>query len=114
MKRIQDGLFVEMSELLPDKLTGAEYNTGEDHTSSQKQKHKVLSIVEWVQCFGIFITVLSHTAPDPTADLLGYQHPIIQASLICQESHWIIYDRQFHLKASATATTEWSTIDINL
>ena len=80
VKRIQDGLFVEMSELLPDKLTGAEYNTEEDHTSSQKQKHEVLSIMEWVQCFGIFIAVLSRTVPDRTAGLLGYQHLIIQAS----------------------------------
>ena len=38
---------MEMSEFLPDKLTLAEYNTGEYHTSSQKQKHKVLSTMEW-------------------------------------------------------------------
>ena len=79
VKGIQDRLFVEMSEPLPDKLTSAEYNTGEDHTSSQKEKYEVLSIVEWVQCFNIFIAILSHTLPDCTADLLGHQQLIIQA-----------------------------------
>ena len=29
LNRIQDGLFVEMSDLLPDTLTSAEYNPGE-------------------------------------------------------------------------------------
>ena len=106
VKKIQERLFVEMSEFLPDKLISVEYNTGEYHTSTQKQQHKVLSIVEWVQCFGIFIAVLSHTAPDRTADLLGYQQLIIQALSRCQEGHWEIYDCHFCLKASATATTE--------
>ena len=114
VKRIQDGLYVEMSELLPDKLTSAEYNTGEEHTVTQKQKLKVLSIMEWVQAFGIFIAILFHTAPDRIADLMGYQQLIIQASSTCQEGRWAVYDRQFCLKASATTTTQWSMIDINL
>ena len=61
VKRIQDSPYVEMSELLSDKLTSAEYNTGEKHIVTQKQKPKVLSIMEWVQAFGIFIAILSQT-----------------------------------------------------
>ena len=31
LNRIQDGLFIDMSDLLPHTLTSAEYNAGEDH-----------------------------------------------------------------------------------
>ena len=31
-----------------------------------------------------------------------------------QPGYWADYDRQFHLKASATSSTEWSTIDLNI
>ena len=74
VKRIQDRLFVEISELLPD-IGWVQHR----RRSNQKQRHKVL-IVEWVQCFGIFVAILFRTPPDPTSNLLGYQQLIIQAS----------------------------------
>ena len=49
VKRIQDGLFVEMSELLPERLTSPEYNAM-DSTVAQRQKpQEELSIIQWVQ-----------------------------------------------------------------
>ena len=81
VNRIQEGLFVEMSDLLPDTLTSAEYNAGEDHANSRKSKHRRdLSIMEWVQSFAVYLTVVSCTKPHRIADLLGYQQGIIQAS----------------------------------
>ena len=115
LNRIQDGLFIEMSDLLPDTLTSAEYNAGEDHGDSRKPKHhRELSIMEWVQSFGVYMAVMSRTKPHRIADLLGYQQRIIQASYNRQPGCWAVYDRQFRLKASATSSTDWSTIDLNL
>ena len=112
--RIQAGLFVEMSDLLPQKLISAEHSVG-DHTTSQKQKqYEVTTIIEWVQCFGIFIAVVSQKEPERTADLHGYQQLIINSSQNQQEGRWLIYDRHFHLKASATGSKDWSTIEINI
>lgn len=114
VKRIQDGLFVEMSELLPERLTSAEYNTG-DSTVVQRQKpQEDLSIIQWVQCFGVYMAIVSRTEPERTADLLGYQQLIINSSQHCQEGHWVTYDRHFRLKASATRCKDWAPIDINI
>ena len=80
IKRIQDDLFVEMFELLPERLISADYNAG-DGTGSQKQKpQEDLSILQWIQCFGIYIAIISQTEPERTADLLGYQQLIINSS----------------------------------
>ena len=112
--RIQSGLFVEISDLLPQKLISAEYSVG-DHITSQKQKqYEVTTIIEWVQCFGIYIAVLSKKEPERIADLHGYQQLIIHSSQHHQEGRWLIYDRHFRLKASATGSKDWSTIEINI
>ena len=113
VNRIQGGLFVEMYELLPSTLTSAQYNTIED--DSRKSKHRrELSIMEWVQSFGVYMAAISLTKPHRIPDLLGYQQRIIQASYNRQPGCWADYDRQFRLKASATSSTEWSTIDLNI
>ena len=113
VNRIQGGLFVEMYELLPSTLTSTQYNTIEDE--SRKSKHRrELSIMEWVQSFGVYMAVVARTKPHRIPDLLGYQQQIIQASYNRQPGCWADYDRQFRLKASATSSTEWSIIDLNI
>jgi len=60
------------------------------------------------------MAVLSQTAPQCMADLLGYQQRIMQTSGSRQPGQCAVYDRQFCLKASATGSTSWSTIDLNI
>ena len=55
VKRMQEGLFVEMAEVLPETLSSSEYAAGEEPTAH---------IVDWVQCFGIFIAVVSYKEPN--------------------------------------------------
>ena len=87
-----------MSDLLPQKLISAEYSVG-DHTTDQKQKqHEVTTIIEWIQCFGIYIAIVSQKEPKWTADLVDYQQLTICSSQHCQEGSWLLYDQHFHLK----------------
>ena len=60
------------------------------------------------------MAVVSHTKLQRIADLLGYQQRIIQTSYNRQPGCWAVYDCQFRLKASATSSADWSTIDLNL
>ena len=113
IKRVEQGLFIEMAELSPSYLDSAELITGNQH-GSRKQLPKVSDIVEWVQCFGIYVAIMSHSKPKRVADLIGYQSLIIGASHNCREGQWIIYDRCFCLKASASHTKQWSTVDITI
>ena len=97
-----------MAKLLPKTLSLPEY-AATDEPANQKQKlHEVTNIVDWVQCFGIFIAIISHNEPNRIPDLIGYQNLVIQALIECQEGHWVIYNRRFYLKAFAAIIHVWS------
>lgn len=100
-----------MSELLPDHLGSADANVG-DRRANKTKLSKVDNIIDWIQCFGIYIAVLSHSAPDRVADLLGYQSLIISASQYHRAGRWVVYDWRFRLKASAKNIKIWSAIEV--
>ena len=58
--------------------------------------------MDWVQCFGVFMAIISCKEPQSILDLIGYQSLIIQFSHHCQEGCWVIYDRRFRLKTSSS------------
>ena len=113
VKRVEQGLFMEMAELSPNYLNSAELNAG-NQPVSRKSLPEVLDIVEWVQCFGIYMAILSRSKPKRIADLIGYQSLIIGVSQNCCEGSWAIYDCRFRLKASASHNEQWSTIDVTI
>ena len=114
LKRVEDGMYIEMSELLPDHLSSAELNCSSQSTSSKSTLGEVNNIMDWIDCFGIYIAIMSRSAPHRVADLIGYQSMIISASQKRQAGRWVIYDRRFRLKASATKNVEWSTYDVTI
>ena len=73
IKRIERGNFIEMAELLPESLG---HITDEDQPAVPKFKRRPVSdIVEWLQCFGAYIAIVSRKQPTRVIDLLGYQKP---------------------------------------
>jgi len=114
MKRVEDGLFVEMAELLPNYLDSAALNTDDQQAGSRKRLPTVSDIIDWIQCFAVYMAIISRHKPKRIADLLGYQSLIIRASMNCREGKWVVYDRRFHLKASASHIDQWSAIDLTL
>ena len=67
VQRVEDGLFIKMAELSPNVLDSAELNT---EKRPPKQLHMVSDIVEWVQCFGIYVEIVSRSRPARVADLI--------------------------------------------
>ena len=114
VKRVEDGLFVEMFELLPERLNSADFNAGDLAPGIKNKPPEVSNIIDWIQCFGLYIAIISRTQPTRIADMIGYQSLIIRASQDCQEGCWVIYDRRFRLKASASPVKEWSAIDVTI
>ena len=114
MKRVEDGLFVEMAELLPSYLDSADLNIDDQRVGSCKRPPTVSDIIDWIQCFAVYMAIISRQKPKRVADLLGYQSIIIGTSRDCREGKWVIYDCRFRLKASASRNEHWSTIDITL
>ena len=73
VKRVEEGLFIEMSELLPKRLSSADFNAGDQAPSTKHKPPEVSNIIDWVQCFGLYIIIISCTQPTRIADLIGYQ-----------------------------------------
>ena len=74
VKQIEAGYFIEMGELLPKGLGAANIGTDDEGFKASKPKPKpVTTILEWAQCFGIYVVVLSRTQPERVPDLLAYQ-----------------------------------------
>ena len=63
LKRIKQGLFVEIAELHPNYLDSVELNMGYQPTGSHKRVPKILDIVDWIQCFGIYMAIISRSKP---------------------------------------------------
>ena len=68
--------------------------------------------LEWVQCFGIYLAVISRKESHRVVDLLGYQHLILQAHQEYHGDGWLGYDRRFCQRA--VPSRSWSTIDTTL
>jgi len=114
VKKIHDGSFVKMAELLTTTLISPHYEAN-DHTASHRKTPKqVTDIMDWIQCFGMYVAIVSLKNPRRIPNLIGYQNLIIQSYIDSHEGHWIIYDRRFCLKASTTTIPEWSAIDITV
>ena len=113
VKRIEEGHFIEMGELLPERLSS--HCEDEDQIKSTKPKRRaVTNILEWLQCFGIYIAIVSRKEPHRVLDLLAYQHLIIQAHQEYQGDCWLGYDRRFRQRAATNPSMNWSTIDPTL
>jgi len=110
VKWIKQGIFVEMSEVLPDHLCSADANM-EDLGTKKKKRSKVDNIIDWIQCFSIYIAILSLSAPYRVPDLLGYQSLIISAFIHHCAGRWVVYNWRFRLKASAK-NIKWSAIEV--
>ena len=62
-----------MAELLTDTLLSLNY-IAEDYSPSHKQKPKeVTDMLDWVQCFGVYVAIISFKEPNRIPDLIGYQ-----------------------------------------
>lgn len=112
VQRIQRGDFIEMSELLPERL--AVDPTSGDSAGSKSKKKLVTSILEWVQCFGLYTAIISKNHPERVPDLLAYQSLIIDAHREYKGDYWSGYDRRFRQRAAATQSIQWASIDSTL
>ena len=73
----------------------------------------VSDIVEWLQCFGTYIAIISRKQPARVLDLFCYQNLIIQAYQEYRGNCWLGYDRCFQQQAAATPT-RWAVVDPTL
>ena len=94
-----------MAELLPDRFGIAKSRPGDK--SAQPSKHKqrtVTTILEWIQYFSIYLTVITKKQPQRIPDLLAHQTLIIESQLEYQGDMWMGCDRRFCQELQLTHT----------
>ena len=115
ISRIEAGEYIEMAELLPDRLGSAGMTSGEDQTRVSRSRRKaVTNIFEWVECFAIYVAVLSRSQPQRVPEMLGYLILILEAHMEHGGDGWIGYDRRFRMTAAGNPSINWATIDTTL
>ena len=117
-KLVQAGEFVDMAELLPDCMgvtIAPLFADDKDEKQLVKTKRRqVTNILKWVQCYSIYVVVLTAKHPKKILDLLGYQALIVEACLEYGSDSWLGYDRRFRQMAAASPDTVWTKIDPTL
>ena len=73
-----------MAELLPERLGVL----GTDDDAKQKPKKRSLSILEWLQCYAVYVAVTSRKHPECIPDLIGYQSLVIEAYMEYKNDCW--------------------------
>ena len=110
VQRTQAGDFVDMAELFPDRLG---INAGRDpqskviRTIKKQKRRQVMNILEWIQCYSIYMAVRVKKFPDKVQDMLGYgyQTLIVEARIEYKGDGWLGYDRHFRQTAAASPDT---------
>ena len=82
--------------------------------TSHSKRQLVMSIVKWAQCFSNYIAVLVQAQPERIADLLVYQHLILEAHLEYEVDGWVAYDLCFQQIAATVSGGLWAQRDMDL
>ena len=109
---------MDMAELLPDRLgvNAGPVGTSEndDKQSPKTKRRQVTNILEWIQCYSIYMAVVVEKHPEKIQDLLGYQTLIVEARREYDSDTWLGYDRRFRQNAAVSPGTVWARIDPTL
>lgn len=83
--KILKGEFIDMAELLRDNIEAERRRGGSDTTSSQLRtaRREIPDILSWLQCFGVFASVVASKHPDKVLQLLAYQTTIVREARRC-------------------------------
>ena len=95
--------FVEMSDLIPEKLEAPTTEVPSfiiegrsivpTTTTSSRKKNEIGDILTWVECFNSYIAVITASRPERARDLLAYMALIIRIAKQFPGRCWFNYDR---------------------
>ena len=95
VEKILSGQFVDMAELLRDNMevekqcnTTESASAGPVPTTSRPASKEVPDPLSWVQCFGMFASVMASKYPEKVTQLLAYQTVIIREARRCGGGGW--------------------------
>ena len=109
-QKIWRGDFVEMTELLPDKLGQLDppETSGSKGADKKRSKGKrVANILQWVECFHSYIGVMVQQQPTRTQDLLAYASLVVHAARKYKGEGWTVFVRFENRKKEQSTSCLW-------
>ena len=116
--KIQRGEYVDMTELLRDNMeaTRRRLDTDAPHCSSdtKKNRREIPDFLSWLQCFGVYASIVVSKQPDRFRQLMAYQTLMIREARRCGGTGWLAYDAMFRQQAAHAPGTDWSKLNTSL
>ena len=114
---ILKGEYVDFTEFPPakDKVKPLPNLEGNIQAADLAQHKKLIpDLATWIQCFTIFMAIVTKHQPDHTSELLAYMNLIVRASTKYKWPSWVIYDQNFRLEAATGGQVDWTKFDTSI
>ena len=118
--KIQKGEFLDMAELLKDNIEAERRRLSSSGglmasliqaTARHAQRREVPDLMSWVQCFGMYASVLSEVHPELRKGLWAYQTMIVREARRSNFRGWQEYDMMFRQQEASAADLKWGSIN---
>ena len=108
--------FVDMAELLRDDIEAERRRgaQGEGSNNSKTPRREIPDILSWIQCFGIYVSVMVSKFPGRVPNMLAYQTTLVREARRCGGGGWLAYGTAFRQQAATDALCDWSKLNSSL
>lgn len=76
-----------------------------------RRRKKVTEITVWLQCYGLYVSVLASEHPQAIPELMAYMITMLRVSQDFAGSAWVNYNSAFRRQADITGDQKWSRIN---
>ena len=112
LQRAVWGEFIDMAEFLPEILKGAtdDASSSKESAKSKTKKRKVNNLLQWVECFNAYISLVATKHPNKVSDLLAYSSLMVLGARNFEGDGWIQYDWYFRKSVAFNPHAKWGEI----
>lgn len=116
VKKIENGEFVDMAELLRDNIEAERRHEGRQLQGGEtkRPRREVPDLLSWVQCSGTYAGVVTRRHPDKTKEMFAYMTMVVREARRCGGSGWREYDTMFRQLAASGEASEWSKLNASI
>lgn len=108
MKRVAENSYVELSELLPEKIQEASlFPEGK----KKKKAQPIEKFDDWVLAFAVFSQALLAKNPSIASDLIIFMGTVARLARDHPGPAWATYERNFRANAVADPSTKWNKLN---
>ncbi len=116
VKRILQGEFTDMAELLKDNVEAERRRllSGETRSGQRNGRREVPDFESWLQCFSAYASVICSKFPHKARELWAYQAFMITEHRKCGGRGWSLYDSAFRQQIASLEAADFAKVNQSL